>query len=129
MTAAVDDCTSCNDDFYLVGTECLPCHPGCNVCGDDTDSNCTECNDGYYLDGTTCVICKHPCVNCLSDTRCLSCKTGVERGLPPDCHCNDTFYDDGTNGDCVDCPTPGGVCNNNDPNVYITCEDGYYMKK
>lgn len=48
MTEDNTDCTSCLDDFYLVGTECLACDPACNVCDDNGTSNCAECNDGYY---------------------------------------------------------------------------------
>lgn len=80
MTPVSNDCTSCIDDYYLVGKECVPCHPGCNVCVDNTLIGCTECNDGYWLDSEGCHPCEHPCVNCLSPTRCLSCVIGTGRG-------------------------------------------------
>lgn len=51
----------------------------------------------------------------------------MERGLTPSCDCNNTFYDDGVNADCVTCPSPGGVCGNTDSSVYITCASTFYM--
>jgi hypothetical protein len=49
------DCLTCNEDFYIDGTECKPCDISCNKCTSLT--HCTECNDGYYLDIADCKPC------------------------------------------------------------------------
>lgn len=72
-SSVIEDCLSCDKDFYLVqelgscvtqcprgyyaDTQglCLPCDDGCGVCVDSPDQ-CVTCNHGYLFENERCVI-------------------------------------------------------------------------
>jgi proprotein convertase subtilisin/kexin type 5 len=121
---------------------CITCDPTCLTCNGATATNCLscddpndfrvlnvdkcDCKDGYYLNVATnkCLKCHYSCLTCngAGTQACLSCSVAalVNRIALPDamnqCLCLSTFYDDGTNLNCVACDPTCQDCNGSGPN-------------
>ena len=51
--------------------------------------------EGYFeiIDDPICKKCSHECKTCLSSLNCESCHTFMKRLIPPDCLCEDGYFD------------------------------------
>ena len=101
---------------------CISCSNSCKICNNTID--CLTCNDGFFGYGNSCVGTCPPgfyvknqtcqtcinshCVNCLNETICLNCKENYTLN----------------NGTCQI-----NLNNNNNSNIQITCDSGYFLNK
>jgi hypothetical protein len=134
------DCV-CVKGFYEVGdAQCKTCTATCLTCGGSI-SNCLSCdalifrelvgNDcdclaGYYDLAGTCTLCLYSCKTCSSATTCTACETSTtfrKTLAASKCLCQDGYYDDGANMDCLPCSLECETCEVNATQC-LTCLAG-----
>ena len=64
-------CTSCINNYFLYGYECLKCNINCKTTFDGC--RCNACEDGYYLKNYQCFQCDSLCITCLQQDLCTQC--------------------------------------------------------
>ena len=71
----------CKDGFYLLGNQCLACHPSCSTCSGGGDNECLSCDNRKerFLSETSCLGCHSSCLTCSggSSSNCSSCFPGT----------------------------------------------------
>lgn len=101
----------CVSNYYLLGTNCIPCAPSCLTCSSFTASSCLSCRLGLSFAGgrcqcqpgqtlltSSCVDCAPSCLTCSGPEvdDCLTCDPDENR-LPisadSTCLCRPRFYD------------------------------------
>ena len=81
-----DQCYNCNAKFYLEGTQCKACMPGCDNC--TNAATCTacdapnnwilvndvcECAQKFFQDNDQCAACIVGCLTCNNQNTCETC--------------------------------------------------------
>lgn len=135
-----NQCSSCEDGFYLSNAECKSCHSFCTTCNNDSILGCIscmanaklnsngecKCELGYYLKITStecltgscysCLQCNENCLTCLgpNSNDCSSCKSDQQL----------------LNGECLDskCDASCSECVGTSVNQCIKCFDNFYLK-
>src|SRR3990167_6671844 len=96
-----DNCTSCNNGFYLSAFACKACITGCASCSSGT--TCSQCSGGYYSSSSTCRKCDvQNCQRCTSSTSCSECFSGYSV-------VTSTSKSGTTSRTTYSCQTPGSI--------------------
>lgn len=106
-----NQCTECNDKFYLSGSSCLPCEKSqCLKCSNA--ETCTDCEIGFYVDNeNSCSSCGENCVECTSE-KCTICK-------------HEFYPAEGTS--CKPCAEVCSECSGPTAQDCISCDPGYFF--
>lgn len=87
-----DQCTECDDRYWLNGNDCSPCSANCLTC--QNEELCYDCDTYYVQVNYQCVGCqdKH-CMFCNPDpTVCSGCETDYELSSDSTCRYKYTLY-------------------------------------
>ena len=106
-------CTGCNNNYGLIGTDCIKCTDTKCVNCDGNKDKCKTCINGYAPDSTG------KCVKCTA-TNCKAC----DPDKPGTClSCNDGYYLDGIV--CKSCKSSCKTCAKG--TTCASCKNGYYL--
>lgn len=113
-------CTSCNLYTYFVNNTCQKCPgaPYCQVCSATNPSQCTTCSSGYFLSNGSCTACPAYCASCNNADLCMTLLSPTGYTL---------FSVSPTYNAPAACDPGCSSCSTSNPQVCITCLEGYYL--
>ncbi|KAL4484495.1 hypothetical protein ABPG74_019672, partial [Tetrahymena malaccensis] len=87
----------CNQNFFQLKNQCIPCSSNCKNCKDQTI--CNECQEGYYLfQDQTCGFCDIQNGYFIRDDKCIQCHqscsscSGIQENQCTQCNTDMGFY-------------------------------------
>jgi proprotein convertase subtilisin/kexin type 5 len=113
-------CTACHPYTYLVNNTCQKCPgaPYCMMCSASNPSQCTQCGYGYFLSNGSCLACPSYCAACNNANWCTVLINPIGYtlfSLPP------------SSNTLAACDPGCSFCSTSNPQVCITCMEGYYL--
>lgn len=142
---------TCPNGQFVLNDQCVNCHPSCEECIGQEPYGCTEC--GIDEDGTerflhrsrcklhcprgfyperntyTCESCPLNCDLCTNANSCQKCKSNykLQSGECYLIYCLQGQVQDPETGECIDCGTGCKACTIDDPEICLSCLQGYFL--
>ncbi|KAE8617533.1 hypothetical protein XENTR_v10009108 [Xenopus tropicalis] len=141
----------CPNGQFALSSQCVDCHSSCEECSGYEPYECIECGidqdgierflhrsrckihcpRGFYkeYDTYTCETCPINCELCTDSNNCQKCKINY-RLLNGACYltqCLPGQVEDPETGECLDCESGCKTCTVDDPEICISCLEGYFL--
>ncbi|KAL4484493.1 hypothetical protein ABPG74_019670 [Tetrahymena malaccensis] len=134
----------CNQMFFQLKNQCIPCSSNCMYCKDQTicnkclqgfylfpDQTCGFCDvqNGYFIQDDKCIKCNQSCSSCSGkqESQCTKCNTNMGFFQFPDLTCKECNIIDGyfIDGDkCFKCHKSCQTCVGEKQNQCQKCDSG-----
>ncbi|XP_077120025.1 cysteine repeat modular protein 2-like [Ranitomeya variabilis] len=141
----------CPNGQFALNAQCVNCHSNCEECSGQEPYECTQCGmdqdgierflhrsrckvhcpRGFYPERETysCDSCLLNCDICSNANSCQKCKSNykLQHGECYLIQCLPGQMEDPDTGECVDCETGCKTCEVDDPEICLSCLQGYYL--
>ncbi|XP_063305210.1 proprotein convertase subtilisin/kexin type 5-like [Pelobates fuscus] len=141
----------CPNGQFPLNAQCVDCHSTCEECIGQEPYECSECGidedgierflhrgrckihcpRGFYQDHNTytCESCPLNCDICSNVNSCQKCKANykIQNGACYLMQCLPGQVEDSETGECLDCESGCKTCTSDDPEICISCLEGYFL--